>query len=330
MKSFIRNERCLLYVSLIRHWTKMLFGKSYWHVNQGVGHHFVPGQLLGYYNDLTAKTKWIGQTDGESLPLNEDSNGNLIYFPTTLFQKALGHWDRWIESKETDINERTNFLKLAEWSLRNQDDNGGWSIWPSLGLRYASSYSAMTQGEAASVLVRAALINQDNRYYIASRRAIELMLTPMEQGGVCRYTHKGMVLEEAPLVPHNTMLNGWIFAIYGLYDYFLLAKIWDKDTIWIEKALYESIQSLLAHLPLFNAGFWSYYDTFGNISSPFYQKLHISQLKALEMTFPEHENNIRRWRQLFEQQANSSLNTVRAVTIKAFQKLLHPPKVVLR
>lgn len=331
MKKFSKHwYRASLYARLMKHWGGMLLGKSYWHAQQGLGRQFVPGRLLGYYNDLTAKVNWTGPVDDNGLPLNHLSNGNFIYFPTTLLQKALGHWDKWLESKQAGGNEQTAFLKLAEWCLRSQDDKGGWAIWPVLGLSYASPYSAMTQGEAVSVLVRAASLSQDARYREGARRALGLMLTAVERGGVSRSTPEGLVLEEVPLVPHNTLLNGWIFALYGLYDYLLMAKVWQEDTEWVEGALRDSLQALLTYMPLFNAGFWSYYDTSGNLASPFYQQLHIAQLRALEMTFPEHSEQIGRWRQLFEQQAASRLNKVRAVALKAYQKLRRPPEVVLR
>lgn len=319
-----------LYVRLLKHWAGMLFGKSYWHAQQGLGRQFIPGQLLGYYNDLTGKTNWAGPVDENGLPLNELISGTYIHFPTTLLQKALGHWDRWLESKQADDDERAAFLKIAEWALRSQDASGGWAIWPVLGLSYASPYSAMTQGEAVSVLVRAATLTQDVSYSEAARRAIGLMLTTVERGGACRSTSEGMVLEEAPLVPHNTMLNGWIFALYGLYDYLLLAKVCQQDAEWAERALRGSLQALLAQMPLFSAGFWSYYDTSGNLASPFYQQLHIAQLRALEITFPEHAEEIGRWRLLFGRQAESRLNKARAVALKAYQKLRRPPEVVLR
>ena len=172
-----------LYVRLLKHWAGMLFGKSYWHAQQGLGRQFIPGQLLGYYNDLTGKTNWAGPVDENGLPLNELISGTYIHFPTTLLQKALGHWDRWLESKQADDDERAAFLKIAEWALRSQDASGGWAIWPVLGLSYASPYSAMTQGEAVSVLVRAATLTQDVSYSEAARRAIGLMLTTVERGG---------------------------------------------------------------------------------------------------------------------------------------------------
>jgi hypothetical protein len=308
----------------------MLLGKSYWHAQQGLGRQFAPGQLLGYYNDLTAKVNWTGPVDGNGLPLNQNAEGMSIYFPTTLLQKALGHWDKWLESGCTSEADRIAFLNLATWGSRAQDENGGWPIWPVLGLNYASPYSAMTQGEGISVLVRAYSLTQDAQYIEAARRALEPLLAPVEQGGTCRSISAGLVLEEVPLKHSNTILNGWIFALYGLYDYLLEAKDQEGDNTQLDADIQASLRALVACLPQFNAGFWSYYDTYGNLASPFYQQLHIAQLKALELTFPEFADSLLHWRMLFEQQAASRLNRIKAVAVKAYQKLRQPPKVVLR
>ncbi|MBT9134927.1 MAG: hypothetical protein DDT38_01669 [Firmicutes bacterium] len=326
----IYRRRAKLYARLMRHWGGMLFGRSYWHAEQGPGRQFAPGNLLGYYNDLTAKAHWTGPVDSDGLPLNQDVQGRFICFPTTLLQKALGHWDRWLESGRTSEYNHDAFLNLAAWALRVQDENGGWPIWPMLGQNYASPYSAMTQGEGISVLVRAYSLSGEEAYLNCARRARELFLADVQNGGTCRSIAEGLVLEEVPQEPPNTVLNGWIFALYGIYDYLLVAKGHDVGCQQVEAALQASLRALVACLPQFNAGFWSYYDMSGNLASPFYHQLHIAQLKTLELTFPEHAESLRRWRQLFEHQAASRLNRTKALVLKAYQKLRRPPEVVLR
>jgi len=333
MKSFMRTywRRAKLYARLIRHWGGMLLGHSYWHAEQGLGSQFAPGQLLGYYNDLTAKAHWTGPADDDGLPLNQDAQGKLVYFPTTLLQKALAHWDRWLESERTRVSDRAAFLKLADWALRAQDENGAWPIWPVIGLQCASPYSAMSQGEGISVLARAYSLTKEKEYLEGARRALSPLHVAVQQGGTCRSIPEGLVLEEVPQEPPKTVLNGWIFALYGLYDYLLVAKSRAEDACRVEEAsLQASLRALVACLPRFNAGFWSYYDSSGNLASPFYHQLHIAQLKALELTFPEYAESFMRWRQVFEHQAASHLNRTRAVALKAYQKLRWPPEVVLR
>lgn len=257
-------------------WTKMLGGKSYYHQPQCMGKVFRPNELAGYFNDLTGKTHWTGSTDDEEIPVNILVDGRKVYFATTIVQKALGHWDKWLlEGQETDKKE---FLKLNRWLLSRQDENGGWPLWRELDLPLPSPYSAMTQGECISAFVRAWMLTEDDAYAEGARRALTLMCKPIEKGGPAIYVGKDIFLEEVPHDRRVSILNGWIFALFGLYDSWLVFN--DKQTYEVFK---QSLDTLLTHLGEYDAGYWSYYDIQKHLASPFYQDLHIHQLRALAM-----------------------------------------------
>lgn len=308
---------------LLRRWGAMLLGRSYWHVPQALGRLFTPGRLYGYYNDLTAKARWNGPVDGAGLPLNE-VGGKRVHFPTTLFQKALGHWDLWLASGQKDEAHRSAFLNIARWAVERQDEQGGWPIWPLLGLRYASPYSAMTQGEGISVLVRTYLLTQDPVYLDAARRAVGPMQKPLKDGGTCRIVPEGLILEEVPTDEHKAIFNGWVFALFGLYDYLFV-----ENSGEVRQVLERSLSALVAFLPSYNAGYWSYYDLSGHLASPFYHRLHIAQLEALRLAFPEHDQAFRQLRDEFVRQEKSVFFKTKAVVVKAYQKLRNPPEVTL-
>ncbi|MBW4506560.1 MAG: D-glucuronyl C5-epimerase family protein [Scytonematopsis contorta HA4267-MV1] len=315
-----------LYSALSKHWLKMLGGKSYWHVPQDTGKCFVPGQLSGYYNDLSHKKEWHGLVDANGIPLNTNPKGETFYFPMTLFQKALGHWDTWLLSGCKSAFDYEEFLKIAQWAVETQNLLGGWETWKSYGLLSALPYSAMSQGEGISVLTRAFSVTQDKVYLKTAWQALTFLLTPVEEGGTSRYVSEGLVLEEFPSnITVKTVLNGWVFALYGLYDFILIEN--DPD---IQKAFDDCLKALMVYLPKFNAGFWSFYDTNGSIASPFYHQLHINQLKTLELTFPEHRNIFAQTRKTFEEQNSSDINQMRAVLLKGYQKVCNPPEAVLQ
>lgn len=314
-----------IYLAMLRRWLILAKGDSYWHLDQGVGGRFVPGQLAGYYNDLSGKTRWDGPVDGRGLPLSRTLEGKLVHFPTNIFQKSLGHWDAWLWSDRKDADHYEQFARSACWALSSQDDCGGWEVGPLLGLQYASPYSAMAQGEGMSVLARAFLTTGEDIYLESARRALSPLLLEVSEGGTCRRTLEGLVLEEVPLEEPATILNGWVFALYGLYDLFLV-----HGSSEVREALEASLNGLIIHLPEYDAGFWSYYDTQGNLASPFYHRLHIAQLRALELTFPDRAARFAPLRETFEKQLSSRLNRARAVASKGYQKLRRPPDVVLR
>jgi heparosan-N-sulfate-glucuronate 5-epimerase len=315
------SQRLAVYLRMAERYAKMFVGKSYDHRDQGLGKHFVPGQLSGYYSDLSHKTDHPGPFDHAGLPLVRGQGGRLVYFPIEILQKGLGHWDTWLGSERQSTQDWTLFLQVARWALESQDENGGWENWLSLGYLDAMPYSAMAQGEAMSVLVRAFSVTEEEAYLGGARRALTLMLTPLDNGGTSWLTSEGLVLEEVPFRVPKTILNGWIFALYGLYDLTLV-----DDSQEARTALEASLSALLAHLPIYDATFWSFYDTSGTLASPFYHRLHIAQLKALELTYPEHARRFVELRETFQEQLASRLNWTRAIAVKGYQKLKSPPE----
>lgn len=310
---------------MISNYCRSLFSSSYWHAEQGMGKFYATNQLEGYYNDLTGKTLWQGPVNKDGIPLNSKMDNTLICHPTTIVQKALGHWDKWIESGRTDDLQKNEFQKIAQWGMDNQDSQGGFKIWSVLDMEAATDYSAMTQGEWASFFARMFSISGDQEHAEAADKALKLMIKPCEEGGTARLNQYGLILEERPFDPPNTILNGWISAIFGLHDYSII-----RNNKTFREALDSTLAAFVHKLKEYNAGFWSYYDTNGNIAGPFYQKLHIAQLIAMEKAFPDIAPDITSIRGKFEVQQKSSIKRFRAIIHKAFQKLIHPPKAVLK
>ena len=322
MRSYIerRSPRVSLYLRMASRYGRMLAGNSYAHREQGLGKHFVPGRLRGYYNDLFHKTEWRGPVDDRGLPLLRSPGGKLIHHPIVLLQKALGHWDGWLGSEGHNPEHLASFLQIVGWMLETQDDNGGWETWLRLGIPNALPYSAMAQGEAMSVLVRAFSATGEDGYLEGARRALAPMLLPIEKGGTSWRTPEGLILEEVPFREPKTILNGWVFALYGLYDLALADGSADA-----RDALDDTLSALSKRLEAYDAGFWSFYDTSGTLASPFYHRLHIAQLEALGQSFPEHAKRFGGLRETFQRQLASRANMVRAVTLKSYQKLRRPP-----
>ena len=104
------------------------------------------------------------------------------------------------------------------------------------------------------------------------------MLISKEKGGCTEYLGENqIVLCEYTHLP--VVLNGWIFAWFGLYD-FVKAMGEDSDTKYSE-TLEKSLNTLEAMLPSFSCSYWSLYDVKGKMASPFYHRLHIAQMQAM-------------------------------------------------
>lgn len=302
----------------------MLLGRSYWHQPQGLGLRFHPGRLEGYFSDLRCKAQWNGLADNEGLPMVRGERTEAVYFPTTVFQKGLAHWDLWLLSDKASASDFASVLAAAEWATRQIDGKGGWKCWDSFGVSARVPYNAMAQGEGISLLVRAYDATRDVRYLDAATRAIELLFRDEQDGGVSRDGFGGVVLEEVPVGPRYTILNGWIFALFGAYDYLLVV-----DDPAIRSRMTLSLAALVRALPEYNDGRWSRYDLSGSLASPFYHNLHVAQLVALEQAFPDVGADIARTRKIFQAQAGSSFWKAAAVCRKAVQKIANPPEYVV-
>jgi heparosan-N-sulfate-glucuronate 5-epimerase len=299
----------------------MFRGKSYYHQPQRTGRMFQAGAVRGYFNDLTGKTNWGGRSDSDGLPLSKLSNGMQVYFPILLCQKALGHWDLWLMHAHSE--DREDFLRIARWLALNQDSVGGWDTWGPLGQPRQYRYSAMTQGQAASVMVRAYQLTHDPNFEAGCRCAMALMWKPVQDGGVCFYESDNAFLEEFPSDHRDTVLNGWIFALFGIYDYLL--EFPDEQV----KAFYSLCHaSLIRSLSDFDTGYWSYYSSgTKRLASPFYHRLHVSQLEALRRVATE--KTLDRTQEQWTGYERNRIYRSWAVVRKGIQKLREPRQVTI-
>lgn len=292
---------------------------GYWSSPQRPGENFQVGELEGYFNDLRHKADWDGRTTEEGIPIQGPSEDESFIFPITVFQKALGHWDHSYEQRpEHHLSE---FRTIARWAVDNQDDSGGWPCWVS-GEEVMNPYSSMAQGQAASVLSRAYDLTGDPVLKKSAEDAIELMLKDIEDGGTARRKDGHLYLEEYPRRSDRTVLNGWIFSIYGLYDYLI-----SNENHRFRQALYETVESLSRNLDRFDKGYWSHYDLEGNTALPFYHDLHVNQLSVLQRTFSEHSNAFKRMADQWEAHQERRLNLLRATLDKAIEKFIEPPDI---
>jgi heparosan-N-sulfate-glucuronate 5-epimerase len=306
------------YVQTLWHCTSMAFGWRYWHQPQGLGKLFRPGELHGYFNDLTAKAAWPGETCGQGNPICEVA-GVKGYWPSTVLQKGLAHWDLWLESGRGSREHWKGFQAAAQWACDSQDAIGGWRHPVPLHPRAVSEYSCMSQGQGVSILARAYCETSADRYLAAARRAVKAILLPKSSGGTAVPDGDSLIFEEYPADTLNPVLNGWIFAVFGLYDFGLVAA--DEEA---SRALSRTVQTLCDWLPRFDCGFWSMYDNGETIASTFYHRLHIAQLDALRLAFPERERTFSLQRDRFSKQLSSGLNLRRALAIRIAQKLGRP------
>lgn len=287
----------------------MLTGQSVWHVNQDIGKCFSADSIKGYYNNMTEKvTKMPELLDSEDLPLLE-TEGKKVEMPVAIFQYGLGAYDLYLQSKDEKYKKKFN--QTVKWAEDHLDEKGRWNnffyVYPE------NPYGAMAQGEGVSLLLRAFVQTQDEKYLVMAKRAIDFMLKPVSEGGTALYEDNDLKLAEYTHRP--IVMNGWIYAWWGLFDYVLATD----DTGIYKKALGASCDTLIKCLPQFKTWYWSKYDLGGRMASPFYHNLHVAQMQAMYLltgheVFRDYAN---RW----ERQQKNQICKAMAFVKKAIQKI---------
>ena len=293
---------------LVKKWTNMIMGKSIYHVKQGVGCYYSKDNVLGFYNDLREKVH--KRNDSLDIPVTKTDDAQVIYFPIEIAQYGLGAFDIYLES-----NDR-HFLSIAEtcarWLLDNQDECGGWKTFSYIYPHHP--YSSMAQSEAACLFMRIYTISNSEDFLKKAKKAIDFMLVQLELGGCTKYKGDEVYLCEHTDPSRSVCLNGWIFSIWSLYDYVKLTS--DSDI----KAIYDkTVSTMIQHLSDFDCRYWSLYDLSGRITSPFYHKLHLAQMKVMyDLTgIDKFDEYYKRWSDFDK----SFWHSKRAFVTKAIQKL---------
>jgi heparosan-N-sulfate-glucuronate 5-epimerase len=202
----------------------------------------------------------------------------------TIAQIGLGAW----QASANDEQWLHAVRLAADWLGRELESGNGIQYQFPLRHTYrleAPWLSAMAQGEAASLLVRAAATFEEPALLRLAHEAVRPLLDPT--GQLVAQTEHGAVLQEYPTTPPAHVLNGWIFALWGLYDVACSPERGGEAGA----AFQGGVATLGARIEQYDiANRWSRYDLFPhpfpNVASPFYHRLHIEQLAALVRLAP--------------------------------------------
>lgn len=244
---------------------------------------FAPGVLTsGYHMDLRGVAGSYGPPDEAEAWLELLVARRDYVMPVSVLQLGLGAWQRSIDEDDLDRAGWQRVARLvADWAVVDMDGHGRFVHHQPMPHTYridAGWHSAMAQGLGVSLLVRHGL-EED------AARATRSLLDP-SYGLVAQGEH-GPILEEYPAEPRPHVLNGWMWALYGLYDLAHATGDLDDSTRADAQEAFElGVASLAADLPEYETGRgWSTYDRYphpiANVASPFYHRLHVEMLHAL-------------------------------------------------
>lgn len=243
---------------------------------------YVMKESLDYYINLKDFINEVKVFDSKLVPLVKYPYGiGIQYNAVTCCQFALGNLQLYLESNLKKFLNR--FFLICKWltktSIKTKFGGKAWYYnFDNPYYRVKTPYlSCMSQGQAISVFIRAYNLTGNRFYLQMAKKSMKVLQKPIDVGGVLCNDTFGIWLEEVPTNPPSHILNGYIFALFGVYDLFLVTKE-DEYKIFFD----ECVDTLRKAIHLFNNGYWSIYDLFYKYPSTLsYHDLHIWQLKAL-------------------------------------------------
>jgi heparosan-N-sulfate-glucuronate 5-epimerase len=263
-------------------------------------------EYLTHSREFVAKFRDTGvEFDAQGVPSNLFRWGGPYRYSVTIGHHGLSSLARFVE--HGDAQELQTAVNVANWLVGAQKPDGAWAVdfdhnWfpPRCQVIQAPWVSAMGQGLCISLLARlirttdpttgqaANLPGLDRAALLrAARLATKPFCVDSAAGGVRALLHGQHVFyEEYPTAPNSFVLNGFIYALLGLYDLWLL----DKDEI--AGGLYrQGITTLKDTLHLFDLGRATAYDLTHltcrgyppNIARQSYHYIHVQLISALNL-----------------------------------------------
>jgi len=300
---------------------------SFWHGTPEINPEATTKKLGQYYMFFLYKASYSGPFDKNGIPLL-DYKGKIgkRYNPIAIAQYGLGHYN--LYKKTNNKKNLTIATKQADWLTDNLETTKyGIKVWMHhFDWEYrdklkAPWYSALAQGNGISLLVRIYAETKNKKYLKAANEALESLFVTIDKGGVLYIDENDNYwLEEAIVTPPTHILNGFLWTLFGIWDYYLLTK--DKK---IKKLFDKCVITLKNNLEKYDIKFWSLYEQSGTkmkmLASPFYHNLHIVQLNILYKITnePVFKNYAQKW----ERYKNNPLYKNLALIYKAIFKIFY-------
>lgn len=244
-------------------------------------------RLPNMNTNLDMARNYIEPLDSDSIELF-DYRGSTSYHPVNLIHRVQMFIAAYHKTNDSLLLRRAQEYTNKLLSLAYVKDT---ALFLPYGFRYAvhsdSSntfetpwYSGMAQGEFLIILARLFEITSDNRYLLAGQQTLNSLAIIQGSGKepwVSRIDNNGYFwIEEYPheINPGRT-LNGYMAAVYGLYDYYRVTKS------PLAKELYDlSLTTIKHYLPFYRvSGNNSWYCLGHNHrATDGYHQLHINML----------------------------------------------------
>jgi len=307
---------------------------TFWHETPEINPRLNIDRLGEYYMLFREKADYAGDYDAAGIPmLNYHGVIGLQYNPIAIAQWGLANYNCFRASGDAVRWQKT--VQAADWLAANLEQNarGLWVWnhhfdWDYRDPLKAPWYSGLAQGQGVSLLLRvhAQDHSADEKYLRAAENAFVPLTRAISDGGVLFEDEQNdLWIEEYLVDPPTHILNGFIWALWGVFDFWL-----SRADASAKEIFDRGVQTLVRNLDRFDTGYWSLYEQPENessrtrlkmLASPFYHQLHIVQLRVLFLLTGDARfaTVAERW----EGYARRRSNRTRALVEKSVFKLLH-------
>jgi len=306
---------------------------TFWHETPEINPRATPDRLAEYYMVFREKADYAGPYDAVGIPMLDYHGAiGLQYNPIAIAQWGLANYNRFCATGDETRWQKT--LKAADWLVASLEQNSHelwvWNHhfdWEYRDTLTAPWYSGLAQGQGVSLLLRAYAHarsrSEDEKYQYqsAAEKAFVALTKPVAEGGVLlEDAEKNLWIEEYLVDPPTHILNGFMWALWGVFDYWLA-----RADAPARKVFDRGVETLIHNVDRFDTGYWSLYEQSGTrlkmLASPFYHQLHVVQLRVMsKLTGDDRFAAVAdRW----EGYARRRGNRTRALVEKSVFKLLH-------
>lgn len=259
---------------------------SFWHEEPMIND-YDKNEISQYYMVFSKKADYEDIRDDVGVPmLNYHGVIGKQYNPIAISQWGLGNYNKWKNGEGRKHYDK--FMISADWLVENLKENSyGIYVWMHefdfeyRDLLKSPWYSGLAQGQGLSVLVRAYKETKNDTYLEVMEKILISFKTDVDEGGVnFKDDESNLWIEEYIVKPPTHILNGFIWGLWGLRDYYVYFN--DEE---IKKIFNKYSETISKNLKRYDLGYWSRYEISGTflpmIASRFYHKLHICQLKIM-------------------------------------------------
>ena len=205
-----------------------------------------------------------------------------LYIPTDMSGSIIDYYNAYQENAKKEYLDK--IILYANWLKNNTVDKDSFVVWthPFVFTKYDLDYDwtgAWAMGNILSALTRVWQITGDSVYFELGKMAVNSFDVKINKGGLLFVDYTGNYwFEEYPTIPKNSVLNGHINGMLGLYDFW---RVTDNPEA---KRLFEKgLQTVIHNLEFYDSGYWSRYDLKYDYVTDYYYHtvVHIPQLRVL-------------------------------------------------